>query len=56
MPGDVNGDGISDVVDVQRVAARWLTDSRTPGYDAIYDLSADGVIDLRDVQLVAETW
>ncbi len=56
VPGDVNGDGTSDVVDVQRVAARWLTDSRTPGYDAIYDLNADGVIDLLDVQLVAETW
>jgi hypothetical protein len=56
VDGDLNGDGLSDVVDVQLVAARWLTDSRTPSYSAVYDVNADGSIDLLDVQLVADTW
>lgn len=56
VDGDLDGDGLSDVVDVQLVAARWLTDSRSPGYSAVYDVNADGSIDLLDVQLVADTW
>lgn len=56
ITGDVNADGLSDVVDVQLVAARWLTDSRTPGYSAVFDLNADGVIDLLDVQVAATAW
>lgn len=56
VAGDVNGDNVSDVVDVQLVAARWLTDSRTPGYNAVFDLNADGLIDLLDIQLVADAW
>lgn len=56
ITGDLNGDGVSDVVDVQLVAARWLSDSRTPGYSAVFDLNADGMIDLLDVQLAADTW
>lgn len=54
--GDLTGDGIMDVVDVQQLAARWATDSRDPGYDAVYDLNADGLIDLLDVQMAAQEW
>ncbi len=56
VSGDLTGDGVADVVDVQRVAAHWATDSRDPGYDAVTDLNADGLVDLLDVQMAAQGW
>ncbi len=56
VSGDVSGDGLADVVDVQRVALRWPGDSRDPAFDAVYDLDANGLIDLLDIQLIADAW
>ncbi len=56
VSGDVSGDGIADVVDVQRIAQRWPGDSRDPAFDAVYDLDANGLIDLLDIQLIADSW
>lgn len=56
IDGDLTGDGVADVVDLQSVAAHWNLTSSDPGYDAIFDLNADGRIDLLDVQAIEEMW
>ncbi len=54
--GDLTGDGATDVVDVQSVAARWGQTATQPAFDRWYDLDNDGAITLADVIAVAEWW
>jgi hypothetical protein len=51
---DVDGDGDTDIRDVQLVFAHWP--SPPVAYDKRYDVDGDGDIDIRDVQLVFAHW
>jgi hypothetical protein len=51
---DVDGDGDTDIRDVQLVFAHWP--SPPLAYDQRYDVDKDGDIDIRDVQLVFSHW
>jgi PKD repeat protein len=51
-PGDFDGDGDVDILDVQRVAYRVGARRGDPLYDSLYDLDADGDIDVADVQWI----
>lgn len=48
---DDNGDGLTDVTDIQAVARHWRG-----AFDRLYDLDGDGDQDVVDVQLVAAHW
>lgn len=49
---DVSGDGVIDVVDVQRVAAH-ITEAN---FDPRFDVNGDGVVDMLDLDSVAGAW
>jgi len=55
-PGDFDGDGDRDTLDVQRVAYLLDTGSGDILYDPLYDGDNDGDIDIADVQRVAALW
>jgi PKD repeat protein len=55
-PGDFDGDGDRDTLDVQRVAYRVDTQIGDDLYDSLYDGDDDGDIDIADVQRVAALW
>ena len=54
--GDVNCDGVIDIIDVQLVAALWNAVAWTPQYNPRADLVLDGHIDIADIIAVAELW
>lgn len=54
IPGDVNGDGVVNVLDINPIARYW---QRTvPPAPAYADLNGDGIINLLDLNWVAVTW
>ncbi len=57
-PGDVNADGIVNVIDAAGVSAHWyLGPPIGPlGYDPNFDINDDGVINIQDVALVSAYW
>jgi hypothetical protein len=54
--GDVNCDGVINIVDLQLVAGAWNAVAWTPGYNPRYDLVRDGLIDVNDILAVANLW
>ncbi len=54
--GDVSGNGIVDIEDVQLVTSKWRTSVGDPGYHPDYDLDDDGDIDIVDIMLVVTHW
>lgn len=55
-PGDVNCDGVIDIVDVQLVAGAWNAVAWMPTYNPRFDLVRDGIIDVNDIMAVANLW
>lgn len=55
-PGDLNDDGVIDIVDVQTVAGDWGAVAWAVGYDPRADLVRDGRIDVNDIIAVAALW
>ncbi len=53
MVGDVNGDGVVDVVDLSLVAVAYGAFIGEPNYDPQVDLNKDGVIDVADISTVS---
>ena len=53
LVGDINGDGIVDVLDLTRVSFAFGSFEGEPEYDPEADINADGIVDMRDVFLVA---
>ena len=51
IPGDVDGDGVVDVVDLLAVLAAW-----GPCEDCPEDLNGDGVVDVLDLLIVLANW
>ena len=58
MPGDVNSDGIVDIVDVSGISAHWYPGPPTGplGYDPNFDINSDGAVDIQEVSLVSAYW
>jgi len=54
VPGDMNGDGLVDGVDIDLLFAN-LTGSGTPAANPVYDLDGDGDADVNDVAFLIET-
>jgi hypothetical protein len=54
IPGDVNGDGIVNCLDVSAVETAFGKKTGQIGYDASADVNSDGVVDVRDLAFVSE--
>jgi len=52
-PGDVNGDGIVDILDIARVAQAFGSTPNTPPWDYWADVNSDNIIDVYDIVVVA---
>jgi len=52
-PGDINGDSVVDVGDLQRMAWAWGSERRQAKYNACADLKCDDEIDVGDLQQLA---
>lgn len=50
--GDVNNDGVVNILDLVRVGSAFLKTSGTPGYDPEADINKDGVINILDLVIV----
>lgn len=54
LAGDVNADGVVDVLDIGLISARWGGPPKgTLGYHPMADLNEDGTINISDVALVS---
>jgi Dockerin type I domain/Bacterial Ig-like domain (group 3)/Bacterial Ig-like domain (group 2) len=53
VPGDVNGDGAVDCLDLNLVKAAFGKRTGQPGFNAAADLNHDGVINVLDLSMVA---
>jgi hypothetical protein len=54
IPGDINGDGIVNLLDLNYITFNWL--KTVPPAPANADLNGDGVINLLDLNYVAFNW
>ena len=53
MPGDVNGDGIVNIIDIVRVALAFGAVPANPNWDPNADINGDKVINIVDIVIVA---
>ena len=53
VPGDVNGDGVVDCLDLALVKASFGKKTGQPGFNANADVNHDGVVNVFDLALVA---
>jgi hypothetical protein len=53
LVGDVNEDGIVNVIDITLVSLAFGFFQGEPGYDPAADINVDGIVDMRDLALVA---
>jgi len=53
LSGDVNGDGIVNVIDLTIVSLAYGLFRGEPGYNPEADLNEDGVVDMQDLVIVA---
>lgn len=53
LSGDVNKDGVVDLLDVVVLSGSYGATSGSPRYDPDADLNIDGVVDLRDVAIIS---
>jgi predicted aspartyl protease len=56
LPGDINGDGVVDWLDVAAFADAWLTTTGAPNWNARADMVSDGIINFRDFAALAQNW
>jgi hypothetical protein len=54
VPGDVNGDGVVDCVDLAIVKASFGKKTGQPGFDPRADVNHDGVVNILDLSFVAK--
>jgi len=53
VPGDVNGDGVVDCLDLELVKAAFGTKTGQPGFNPAADVNHDGVVNVLDLSYVA---
>jgi hypothetical protein len=56
VPGDANGDGFVDVVDLLMLVGSFGTASGDPLYDAACDFNNDGFVDVVDLLILVANW
>ena len=50
--GDVNGDGVVDILDLSLVGWSYGSFEGEPGYNPDADLNEDGIVDIGDISIV----
>ncbi len=53
-PGDGNGDGTVNALDLAGLALSYRSSAGSPGYDFRYDFNADGVVNLADLLVLGQ--
>lgn len=53
LPGDINGDGITNIVDLTIVSLSFGLYEGDPGYNSDADLNKDGRVEMRDMWIVS---
>ena len=58
MPGDVNADGVVDILDAAKISAHWYPGPPIGplGYDPIADINYDEAVDILDAGIVSAHW
>ncbi|MFB0500943.1 MAG: dockerin type I domain-containing protein, partial [Candidatus Bathyarchaeia archaeon] len=60
LPGDMNDDGVVNILDILYVAVHFGEETSDPGYDPNADVDGNGVINILDILVIAvhfgETW
>ena len=51
--GDVDGDCRVSIIDLTRIAGRFVASRGSPRFDPAYDLNGNGAIDVQDITLAA---
>lgn len=53
LAGDINADGLTNIVDLTIVSLAFGSITGEPGYNVAADLNRDGLVDMRDMRIVA---
>jgi len=58
IPGDIDGNGIVNMVDMSQVSAHWYPGPPVGvlGYDANVDVNGDGAINMLEVAIISANW
>ncbi len=56
LPGDINGDGIIDWLDIDAFADSWLAATGDPNFNWRANLAADGIINFFDFAVFMQNW
>lgn len=56
VPGDVNGDGLVNMVDLLLLASAFGSHTGDPNYSPAADLTGDGAVDVIDLLTLADHW
>jgi predicted aspartyl protease len=56
LPGDINGDGVVDWLDIGAFADAWLATTGTPNWNTRADMVSDGIINFFDFAIFAQNW
>ena len=56
VPGDINGDGVVDWLDMAAFADAWLATPASPNWNARADMVSDGIINFLDFAVLAQNW
>ena len=55
-PGDINGDGSVDYIDLAILASSYGKSSEEPGFNPLCDLNGDGVVNYVDLAILASNY
>jgi hypothetical protein len=56
IPGDVNGDGTVDIIDLGLLAEAYGSTSTSPNWNQTRDINDDGVVDIFDIGITSANW
>jgi len=56
VPGDANGDGVVNVIDLGMLGYAWLTEVGEPKFDPRVDFNGDGKINVLDLGTIGFWW
>jgi predicted aspartyl protease len=56
LPGDITGDGVVDLLDIDAFTNAWLTTTGNPNWNAQADMVSDGIINFPDFAVLAQNW